>query len=335
MQADDKVLIGRVGEHAGPQGHRRSVALREEAGGKGAQGVLVVAIRRLVDQRLWLARLAPVVVPAELEAWHFEHRKAVEIFVALVEDKDGEAVGCEQLGKGRLQPGQHLPLRHRQPGQPRQGAAAPRAGGDHQAAGLVDGAVGGDAHAIAGRLPTQHRLARVDLAAVLEGTIDERHDRALRQQEAGVWLEDGVVIGRQLIRGIAGVDLLAAEHHVRQVVFPAGTQRSLKDMATGRADVQPAGLVEQLLARFGLDLAPQFVGATQQRYVGRMLEVGHADDTRVAVRRAAAVGNVELLQPQHALAAPGKLVTGRAPHPADADNDGIVGGGCHGSVIVR
>ena len=29
----------------------------------------------------------------------------------------------------------------------------------------------------------------------------------------------------------------------------------------------------------------------------------------------------------NALAAPGKLVTGRAPHPADADNDGIVGGG--------
>ena len=55
-----------------------------------------------------------------------------------------------------------------------------------------------------------------------------------------------------------------------------------------------------------------------------MLEVGEADDPREAVRRAVLVQEVEALETEHALPAPGEVVERCAPHPADSDDDDVV-----------
>ena len=73
-----------------------------------------------------------------------------------------------------------------------------------------------------------------------------------------------------------------------------------------------------------LDLAPELVGAAQQRDVGWMLPVREPDDAVRAVRRSLIVRNVELLEPKHAQSAVGELVDGGTAHPADSDHDDVV-----------
>ena len=90
------------------------------------------------------------------------------------------------------------------------------------------------------------------------------------------------------------------------------------------AALDDAGDVQELLARLGLELAPELVRAPQQRHVVGMLEVREADDPREPVRRAVLVQEVEALEPEHALPAAGEVVERRAPHPADSDDDDVV-----------
>ena len=82
--------------------------------------------------------------------------------------------------------------------------------------------------------------------------------------------------------------------------------------------------MEELFAGLGLELAPQLVGSPEQRHVVGVLEVGEPDDPRQAVRRAVLVEQVEALEPEDALSAPGEVIERGASHPADSDHDDVV-----------
>ena len=94
-------------------------------------------------------------------------------------------------------------------------------------------------------------------------------------------------------------------------------------LAVGRADLGDAGDVQQLAAASRLKLAPQLIGAAQQRHVGRMLEIAEPDDAGFAVRGAAVVARREALDAEHARAAPRQLRQRRAAHRAEADHDHV------------
>jgi hypothetical protein len=111
---------------------------------------------------------------------------------------------------------------------------------------------------------------------------------------------------------------------VLELVLDARPQRALEDPGVRRACVDRAGDVQQGLARAALDLAPQLVGPAQQHHVGRVLVVGHADDPRLAVRRALVVRHVVALEAEDALPAARQVVGRRAPHAAHADDDRVV-----------
>src|SRR5262245_10973313 len=66
-----------------------------------------------------------------------------------------------------------------------------------------------------------------------------------------------------------------------------------------------------------------------------MLEVGEAEDARLARGGAELVRDGELLQPQHTLSAPRQLVDRRRAHPAGADDDLIEDLAAHARILWR
>jgi hypothetical protein len=96
----------------------------------------------------------------------------------------------------------------------------------------------------------------VDLGAQLDRRVDIRYNAALGHQEAAIGLEHRQRLVRQPVAGEAPRYLAAREHLVRQVVLQRRLERALEDPAVGRAGVDRAGDVQQLLAYAPLDLAP-------------------------------------------------------------------------------
>ena len=81
------------------------------------------------------------------------------------------------------------------------------------------------------------------------------------------------------------------------------------------------------MAAFAFELAPQFVGAEQKRDVGGILEIGLADDARLAVAGALVVRGSELLETEDFQAASGEMIDSGTAHAAEAENDDVVGAG--------
>src|SRR5262249_59395591 len=73
-----------------------------------------------------------------------------------------------------------------------------------------------------------------------------------------------------------------------------------------------------------VELAPELIGAEQQRDVRRMLVVGEANNPRLAVHGAVLVRDLELLEPDDAAAAAREVVQRGAAHRADAHHHGVV-----------
>src|SRR5205823_11165847 len=92
----------------------------------------------------------------------------------------------------------------------------------------------------------------------------------------------------------------------------------------GVACVDAAGDDEQSLAGRHLELAPQRVRPAHERNVIGMFPVREADDAALTVRRSELVRDVELFERQHARAARGQMIGGRAAHAADTDDDDVM-----------
>jgi hypothetical protein len=86
-----------------------AAAVGEVALGEVPQEPLVVVVRLAVD-RLGVDLLLQVVVLAELEARDPVNGEAVEAPLVHQQVEDGEVLGPEALGAGRLEPGEDLPL---------------------------------------------------------------------------------------------------------------------------------------------------------------------------------------------------------------------------------
>ena len=172
-----QVLSMRVG--SGPVG--------EVPPGEVAEQLLVRRLG-LAVHRVRIDLFPAMMIPAELEA---RDQKAGEPVVAALfhlEVEDREGAQPEMLRARRLEPRQHLPLRHRQTAQLRDQLGGPGTGADDQAPGLVASAGRAHLHPPAVRVPRHHRLPAADLRAVGEGLLDVRDVASLGQQEPTVGL---------------------------------------------------------------------------------------------------------------------------------------------------
>jgi hypothetical protein len=107
-------------------------------------------------------------------------------------------------------------------------------------------------------------------------------------------------------------------------VLTGASEAAFEDLAPPPPEHQAATERHQVLAGLCLQPLPQLVGAQEERYIGRMLEVRLADEARAAVAGSSIVRGCVTLQPEHLLATSGKLVGGGAAHPAEANHDHIV-----------
>ena len=172
----------------------------------------------LAVHRVGVHPLAEVVVAAELEAGHGEDREAVIAPLLHLEVEDREAPEAEELGAAWLQPGEHLALGHRQVAQLRQQLRVPGPRAEDQPPCGVAATRRAHGHAVAGRLPPHHRLARPQVRAARERGQRVGHHAALGEQEPAVGLVDGQRILCQPIPGKALRELrpgaLIANYHV-------------------------------------------------------------------------------------------------------------------------
>ena len=146
-------------------------------------------------------------------------------------------------------------------------------------------------------------------------------DAPLGEQEAAVRLEERGHVRRDSERRMPPAELPSVDELVPEIVGDAGLERGLDQ---GGAHVDVAGHMEELLARRGLELAPELVRPLKEGHVADALGVGEPDDARDAVRRAHRVRDVEALEPEDALPAPGEVEAGRAPHRPDPGDDHVV-----------
>ena len=165
--------------------------------------------------------------------------------------------------------------------------------------------------------------------------LDVRDDAPLGEEEPAVGLEHRQRVRLQPVGGVAPRHLGGVEHLVPQPVLLARAERAGEDHLLRRAGVDRAGHVQQLLSGRRLQLAPQLVGAAQQRHVVDVLVVGEPDDPRDAVRRALLVRNVEPLEAEHSPAAARQVVERGAAHAADADDDRVVALAAHADTLER
>ena len=110
---DDEVLVRRVREHAGREGHRRPVRVGEVAGDGLAQHRLVL-IAAVSIQALRGCRFIQVVKLANLETRHTERREGIVIPFFELANHDRAFIRREELRPQRLEPAHHLALGHQQ-----------------------------------------------------------------------------------------------------------------------------------------------------------------------------------------------------------------------------
>ena len=142
--------------------------------------------------------------------------------------------------------------------------------------------------------------------------------------EAGFGLEErDVTRVRGEVRE-AQPDLVLVEHVVGEIPLLTGPQAACHGQAVRGSDEQAAGHAVDVSTAVCGELVPQFVCAQEQRHIGRILEVGLADDAGAAVAGSSVVCGRELLQPQHALPAGGEMVGRGAAHAAQPDHDDVI-----------
>ena len=164
----------------------------------------------------------------------------------------------------------------------------------------------------------------MDFRAERHRRVDMRHDGALACQKTASRLENPARGRRQVVAGIAGIDLRPRQHFMRQIVQFRRCQGAGKQFAILAASIDRTGRDQQFLAARRFDVMPELVGAQQQRHVIRVLVIGQPDDAADAVGRAHRMGDVEPLQAENPLAAARQLEGGRAAHAADADDDDVI-----------
>ena len=95
-------------------------------------------------------------------------------------------------------------------------------------------------------------------------------DRRLGSKESAVWLQHRDKVVRQPERRQLPHQLPGRQHLMREPM----------QLRRGEPDLGDAGDMEKLLPGRSFELAPQLIGAPQERHIGRMLPIGQADDAR-------------------------------------------------------
>ena len=148
---------------------------------------------------------------ADLDALSLDGGDAVHALDAVAHNERREPVDGERFGIEGFE--RHVDDPRRLQGQPEFGGepGGPRAGGDHEAGGVIGGAGRADDDFVAGGVPRDHGLVEVQRRAVSGRSVLQGTDRPVGEQHTGFVLEHRrVPLGDRECREPA-VDLARAE----------------------------------------------------------------------------------------------------------------------------
>ena len=264
-------------------------------------------------------------------------RKAVDVVVARLEDEDREDAGIVELRPARRKPADDLARHGETALEARREVGEPRTGCDDDAAHFDGLALGAHDDRMRLRLDGDDAGVGANLGAALCGGRDEAADRSLGLEKAAIGLEQPRPVPRQVEARKAARHLPAIHHLARQIVQARRGERVANDLGSGASRLEDAGDGEKrsgFVAVDRLEGAPFLVGAPEQRHVGGILEIRQPDDAALAVRRAAVVTRLELLEADDALPAFGELIERGAASRAEPDHRGVERR-CHGREPLR
>src|SRR5207302_4336691 len=210
--------------------------------------------------------------------------KTVKVSATLVfPDVNRTAVGLKPGWVLRLEPELNLAFDGERQFQVRQQLLNPTAGGQHKLSCLVLAVGSEHLDTIAVRLPTHYRFGRMEFGTALSRQTEMRVDARFGKKDSRARFPDRDHFVGWLERRETATHLSRSENFVAESMFFGAPLRAGHDCAFRAADHQPAGLSQQGTPGLLFQFCPKFVGALDERYVKRMLEIGFADDARLPV----------------------------------------------------
>ena len=151
-------------------------------------------------------------------------------------------------------------------------------------------------------------------------------DASLGVEKAGILFPQGGCAWCGGEDGIEAIEFCCGEEFMGQTELLRAGGAAGDELTVGVADHEAAGGVEEGLAGVLLELAPQIVGAKQERDIAGIFPVGLANDACLAVRGAEGMGRVELVEREdamalHKLETGSEMIGGGAAHGSQADDD--------------
>src|SRR5581483_9065577 len=163
----------------------------------------------------------------------------------------------------RLEPEEHVALDPEMRREVGDEVRHPRAGGEHETRCAIRAARRRDAHAVAVARPLAHRLVEAQLGTEALGEREVRLDAALWSEPSGLDVEEPApaVVDRE--QRIAAAKLGVVEQLVGEAMRAGALERAADELAVGPSEEEAAGLREECLAGFALELAPEIPGAAE------------------------------------------------------------------------
>src|ERR1051326_4440251 len=173
------------------------------------------------------------------------------------------------------------------------------------------------------RSPVDNCLTGVELRARLDRLVGVSANAVLDVKEAGSSFQHADVGLGRAKAWEASADFVVGECFDVKLVLSGAGQHTGDDLAVSRPDLEDAHFVVELGTGLLFEILPQFVSAFEQRHIAGMLEVGEADEPRLAVRAAVVVSGGKAINAEHALPTARQVIKSRAADAAGSEHDAV------------
>src|SRR5579883_1428658 len=189
--------------------------------------------------------------------------------------------------------------------------------------GRIFASCGFHADSLVRRLPAFDTLAEMQIRSRTCGQLEMRSNGCFGPQKARAQFVDGAIVGTRPEDGKAPDQLAYIQNFKRQMMLGGAGDCALYDRAARRSNHEAARKPEKGSAATAFEAFPEFIGALQKWNIGRILVIRLADDARLAMRRAAIVRRLVLIESQHSFAPRSNVIRRGAAHATQTEHDHI------------
>jgi hypothetical protein len=175
------------------------------------------------------------------------------------------------------------------------------------------------------RRPGENLFVEVELSSGTQCGSALSSNTVLWDEIACMMLEDAQIVRQRHECGETPAKFGSFKNVNLNVVCPGGRNGPGDKIAGTIADYKSASRVKQATSPLFLQLVPELIRTEHQRNVVGALEICLPDDARTAMRRALVVRRSELIESQNPLSSLCEMLSSRAAHGSEAEDDHIEG----------